>query len=181
MKATGVVRKIDSLGRLVLPKEIRRTLRIREGDPIEIFTEHEGEIVLKKYSPIGELGDFARQYADALAQTTKEIVCITDRDQIIAVSGSGKKEFLMKPISKQLEEAIDERETVIASRKDRRFIPIVKDEQEFQAQSISPIICEGDAIGSVIITTREERAQFGETEQKLTNSAAGFLGKQLET
>lgn len=180
MKATGIVRRIDDLGRVVVPKEIRRTLRIREGDPLEIFTDREGEIILKKYSPIGELGEFARQYADALAQTTGNVICITDRDQIIAVSG-GKKDMLMKPISRQLESAIDGRENILATRTERKFIPIVQGEEEFQAQVISPIICEGDAIGSVIITTREPKCKFGDVEQKLTHSAAGFLGRQLET
>ena len=80
MKATGIVRRIDDLGRVVVPKEIRRTLRIREGDPLEIFTDREGEIILKKYSPIGELSLFAKQYAESLAQTTGHIVCIADRD-----------------------------------------------------------------------------------------------------
>lgn len=180
MKATGIVRRIDDLGRVVVPKEIRRTLRIREGDPLEIFTDREGEIILKKYSPIGELSEFARQYADALAQTTGNVICITDRDQIIAVSG-GKKDMLMKPISRQLESAIDGRENILATRTERKFIPIVQGEEEFQAQVISPIICEGDAIGSVIITTREPKCKFGDAEQKLTHSAAGFLGRQLET
>lgn len=181
MKATGIVRRIDDLGRVVVPKEIRRTLRIREGDPLEIFTDREGEIILKKYSPIGELGDFARQYAEALAQTTGNVICITDRDQIIAVSGGSKKDMLMQPISQQLESVIDGRENVMATREERKFIPITQGEEEFQAQAISPIICEGDAIGSVIITTKEPKTKFGETEQKLTSSAAGFLGKQMET
>ena len=87
MKATGIVRRIDDLGRIVVPKEIRRTLRIREGDPLEIFTSREGEIMLKKYSPVGELGEFARSYAQALAQTTEALVCITDREYVI---GAGK-------------------------------------------------------------------------------------------
>ena len=91
MKATGIVRRIDDLGRVVVPKEIRRTLRIREGDPLEIFTDREGEIILKKYSPIGELGQFAGQYAEAMAQTTGHLVCITDRDRVIAAPGTGKK------------------------------------------------------------------------------------------
>lgn len=181
MKATGIVRRIDDLGRVVVPKEIRRTLRIREGDSMEIFTGTDGEIILKKYSPIGEMGDFARQYADALAQTTGNVICITDRDRIIAVSGNGKKDMLMKPISRQLEDLIDGRENVTATRKERKFVPIVQNEEEFQAQAISPIICEGDAIGSVIIATKEPQSKFGETEQKLTHSAAGFLGKQMES
>lgn len=180
MRATGIVRRIDDLGRVVVPKEIRRVLRIREGDPLEIFTDHEGEIVLKKYSPIGEMGEFARQYAEVLAQTTGNIICITDRDQIIAVAGGSKKDILMKAISQQLEKLIDERNSVIASREDKKFIPIIPGESEFQSQVISPIISEGDAIGSVIITTKENKAKFGEMEQKLSNSAAVFLGKQME-
>ena len=90
MKATGIVRRIDDLGRVVVPKEIRRTLRIREGDPLEIFTDREGEIILKKYSPIGEIGAFAKQYAESLAQTSGHMVCIADRDQFIAAAGGGK-------------------------------------------------------------------------------------------
>ena len=98
MKATGIVRRIDDLGRVVIPKEIRRTLRIREGDPLEIFTDREGEIILKKYSPIGELGMFAAQYCESLAQTLNCTVCITDCDQVIAVNGNGKKDFNNKSI-----------------------------------------------------------------------------------
>lgn len=182
MKATGIVRRIDDLGRVVIPKEIRRTLRIREGDPLEIFTDREGEIILKKYSPIGELGTFARQYAEALAQSTGQIVCITDRDQVIAFSGGPKKDVLQKPISKQLESAIDERKSIAATKDERLFIPIMQgDGEEYQSQVISPIICEGDAIGAVIITTKEQKVKFGDAEQKLASSAAGFLGKQMES
>lgn len=158
MKATGIVRRIDDLGRVVVPKEIRRTLRIREGDPLEIYTDREGQIILKKYSPVGELGEFARQYAESLAQTTGNVICITDRDQIIAVSGGSRKDMLMKPISTQLENLIEERENITATREERRFVPITQGEEEFQAQAISPIICEGDAIGSVIITTKEPKS-----------------------
>ena len=103
MKATGIVRRIDDLGRVVIPKEIRRTLRIREGDPLEIFTDREGEIILKKYSPIGELGTFAKEYAESLAQSSGNITAIVDKDQLIAVSGGGKKELFEKHISTQLE------------------------------------------------------------------------------
>ncbi len=180
MKATGIVRRIDDLGRVVVPKEIRRTLRIREGDPLEIFTSSEGEIILKKYSPIGELGEFAKQYAEALAQTTGHVICIADRDQIIAVSGGARKDIIMKAISPQLETVIEERTAMSASREERKFIPVINGEEEFQAQTIAPIICEGDAIGAVIITTREPKTHFGETEQKLAGTAALFMGKQME-
>ncbi|MEG1294356.1 MAG: stage V sporulation protein T [Clostridium sp.] len=181
MKATGIVRRIDDLGRVVIPKEIRRTLRLREGTPLEIFTDREGEIILKKYSPMVELTTFALQYADAMAQSTGQMVCITDRDQIIAVSGGSKKDYLQKPISKELENAITERATVVASKDDKNFIPLIPDEIEgVTAQVVAPIICEGDAIGAVIILSKEARAKFGDMEVKLSATAAGFLGRQME-
>ncbi|WP_276929891.1 stage V sporulation protein T [Herbinix luporum] len=181
MKATGIVRRIDDLGRVVVPKEIRRTLRIREGDPLEIFTDREGEIILKKYSPIGELGQFAKQYADSLNQTTGYIVAITDKDQFIAVAGSIKKDLQGKGISRELEELINERETAIASNEEKNFLKITNDDDtEFTYQVICPIISEGDAIGSVIILTRDEKVKFGDTEIKLASTAAAFLGRQME-
>lgn len=182
MKATGIVRRIDDLGRVVVPKEIRRTLRIREGDPLEIFTDREGEIILKKYSPIGELGHFAKQYADTLAQTSGHVVCITDRDQIIAMAGGQKKEFLGKEISRQLDEVITEREFISASKEDKRFVKITNEAgEEFSTQTISPIICQGDAIGAVVLLDKEGRECMGEVEKKLAMSAAGFLGRQMES
>ena len=120
MKATGIVRRIDDLGRIVVPKEIRRTLRIREGDALEIFTDREGEIILKKYSPLGEMGNFADQYAESLAQTLGYLVCITDTDQVIAAAGPGKKEFQEQLITRQLAEVIARREQFLASSMDRK-------------------------------------------------------------
>lgn len=179
MKATGIVRRIDDLGRVVVPKEIRRTLRIREGDPLEIFTDREGEIILKKYSPIGELGDFAKQYADTLAQTSGHVVCIADRDQIIAVAGGAKREFLNKPVGAQVEHIMQERDTVMAAAGEKNFVSVAEqDMNEYRGEVICPIIAEGDAIGSVIILSKEEKV--GETEKKLAVSAAGFLGRQME-
>ena len=119
MKATGIVRRIDDLGRVVIPKEIRRTLRIKEGTPLEIFTDREGEIILKKYSPIGELNIFAKEYAEALAQSSGMVVCITDHDQVVAAAGQGSREYVGKPISKALEETISERGSVFANGYDR--------------------------------------------------------------
>lgn len=181
VKATGIVRRIDDLGRVVVPKEIRRTLRIREGDPLEIFTDREGEIILKKYSPIGELGQFAKQYADSLAQTTGHIIAISDRDQFIAVAGSAKKDLINKSISHNLEEIIGERESVVASREDKNFIKIInEDDSEYTAQVIWPIISEGDAIGSVLILTKDAKVKFTDVEVKLASTAAVFLGRQME-
>ncbi len=181
MKATGIVRRIDDLGRVVVPKEIRRTLRIREGDPLEIFTDREGEIILKKYSPIGELGQFAKQYADSLSQTTGHIVAITDKDTFIAASGPTKKDLMSKSISHELEEAINDRESVVAGKDDKNFIKITnEDEGEFMYEVIFPIISEGDAIGSVIILTKDAKVKFGDMEIKLASTAAAFLGRQME-
>ena len=181
MKATGIVRRIDDLGRVVIPKEIRRTLRIREGDPLEIFTDREGQIILKKYSPIGELSQFAKQYTDSLAQTTGHIVCIADRDQLISVSGSSKKDLVGKNISKELETAINERESILAASADRNYIKITgEDDGKYYYEVISPIISEGDAIGAVIVLTKEEKVKFGELEVKLAASASGFLRRQME-
>lgn len=171
----------DDLGRVVIPKEIRRTLRLREGTPLEIFTDREGEIILKKYSPMMELTSFAVQYAEAMAQSTGLFVCITDRDQVIAVAGGAKKDLLQKNISRQLEQAINERSTVIAAREDKAFIQLVDEELEgISAQVVAPIICEGDAIGAVSLMSREPRAKFGDAEMKLASTAAGFLGRQME-
>ena len=181
MKATGIVRRIDDLGRVVIPKEIRRTLRLREGTPLEIFTDREGETILEKYSPMMELTAFAGQYAEAMAQSTGLLVCITDRDQVIAVSGGAKKELLQKTISPQLEQVINERTSILAGKDDKAFIHLVDEELEgVTAQVISPIICEGDAIGAVALLSREPRAKFGDMETKLASTAAGFLGRQME-
>ncbi len=180
MKATGIVRRIDDLGRVVIPKEIRRTLRIREGDPLEIFTDREGEVILKKYSPIGELGQFAKQYAESLAQSTGHIVCISDRDSLIAVAGGGKKDLLSKPISKELEHSINERESILAKGASRDFLKITDIDDDYGYEAVSPIISAGDAIGAVIILAKDGKEEFGEVEAKLAATAAGFLGKQLE-
>ncbi len=183
LKATGIVRRIDDLGRVVIPKEIRRTLRIREGDPLEIFTDKEGEVILKKYSPIGELSDFASQYAESLHKTSGHITCISDRDTIIAVSGASRKEFLDKSLSQDLERVIEEKTTVVVRSSDERIIPIIAEEstdRKYTSQVVSPIISEGDPIGAVIFLSMDPNTKMGELEAKLAQSAAGFLGKQME-
>lgn len=185
MKATGIVRRIDDLGRVVIPKEIRRTLRIREGDPLEIFVDREGEVILKKYSPIGELGDFAKEYADSLHEALGHIACIADRDTIIAVSGAPKKEFLNKPISAAVEKVMEDRKAAIINNPGNdphcKECTIVEDgECKYSAEVIAPIIAEGDPIGAVILASREPNVQMGELELKLAETAAGFLAKQME-
>ncbi|MBO8137021.1 MAG: stage V sporulation protein T [Desulfotomaculum sp.] len=185
MKATGIVRRIDDLGRVVIPKEIRRTLRIREGDPLEIFVDREGEVILKKYSPIGELGDFAKEYADSLHETLGHIACIADRDVIIAVSGVPKKELLNKPIGPLVEKVMEDRKAIIIN--DPENDPNAKDGSiiddsnvKYSCQVIAPIIAEGDPIGAVILASKESGVKMGELELKLAETAAGFLAKQME-
>ncbi len=181
MKATGIVRRIDDLGRVVVPKEIRRTLRIREGDPMEIFTNRDGEIILKKYSPIGEIDSFAKQYAESLAQVSGYKILISDRDQIIAVAGGAKKEFIGKSISAQLEKLINGRDNLTTEGGTAKSIPVVEGENAPETgQVIYPIICEGDIIGSVIIMSKDEKQDVSVTEQKLAGVAAAFLGRQME-
>lgn len=183
MKATGVVRRIDDLGRIVIPKEIRKTLRIKEGDPLEIFTDKEGEVILKKYSPIGELSEFATEYAETLAKTTGHIACITDKDTVIAVSGGSKKEFLEQSISDELEKILEDKENYTSKENNDLSVPITKNdnkERRFNSQVVYPIISDGDAIGSVILLSKDTGTKMTEVEQKVVQSAANFLGRQME-
>lgn len=152
---------------------------ISDGDPLEIFTDRDGEIILKKYSPIGELGAFAKEYAESLAKNAGHITCIVDKDQIIAVSGGVKKEFMEKHISSELEEVINNRNTLIANRNDSNFVPILEDDSEsYNHELITPIICEGDVLGAIVMLSDSQ--SMGEVEGKLAQTAAGFLGKQME-
>ncbi len=178
MKATGIVRRIDDLGRVVIPKEIRRTLRIREGDPLEIFVDRDGEVILKKYSPISELGDFAREYADALYDSLGHTILISDRDTFIAVSGGSKKEYLNKNISDVVEKVMEDRTSVIETA-EKQVAIVDGNEETLSAYTIGPIIANGDPIGAVLILSRE--GPVGEVEQKAVETAAGFLARQMES
>jgi AbrB family transcriptional regulator (stage V sporulation protein T) len=179
MKATGIVRRIDDLGRVVIPKEIRRTLRIREGDPLEIFVDRDGEVILKKYSPISELGDFAKEYAESLHESTGHITIISDRDTMIAVSGASKKEYLDKPIGSIVESSMTNRKTVLEVNSGE--YEICKDIQEMYSSYVcSPIVAAGDPIGAVIFLAKQEGTKMGQMEVKMAETAAGFLAKQME-
>jgi len=182
MKATGIVRRMDELGRIVIPKEIRKILRIREGDTIEIFVDKDEQIILKKYSSIGELGDFAQQYAESLHKTSGHVTCITDKDNIIAVSGGLRRELLNKLISPELEKIMLKKNHVITTPGDQP-VPMTAESNEktgYHAQVISPIISEGEPIGSVILLAIDPNTNMGELELKLAQSASGFLGRHME-
>lgn len=183
MKATGVVRRIDDLGRVVIPKEIRKTLRIKEGDPLEIFTDREGQVILKKYSPIGELSEFATGYAETLAKTTGHIACITDKDTIIAVSGGSKKEFLEQDVSQELEKLMEDKEVYTSKENSVMAMPITKNdtnEKKNKSQIVYPIISNGDTIGTVILMSKDSNTKMNEVEKKVAQSAATFLASQME-
>jgi AbrB family transcriptional regulator (stage V sporulation protein T) len=185
LKATGIVRRIDDLGRVVIPKEIRRTLRIREGAPLEIFVDREGGVILKKYSPIEELGEFAKEYADSLYEAIGNIVLIADQDNIIAVAGTAKKELLNKPVDAVVEKVMEERKPILISEtKGHPFCEscLTAEEQEsykYTSEAIAPIIVDGEASGAVIICSRDPNVKVGELEFKLATTAAGFLAKQM--
>ncbi|MFD1021149.1 stage V sporulation protein T [Thalassobacillus hwangdonensis] len=178
MKATGIVRRIDDLGRVVIPKEIRRTLRIREGDPLEIFVDREGEVILKKYSPISELGDFAKEYADALFDSLGQPVMICDRDEFIAVAGGTKKNYMNKNIGQKIEQAMDDRSARVE--KNGGEVELVEGNPEtVSSYLITPIIAQGDPIGCVVMYTKDGPA-LGDVEVKSLETAASFLARQME-
>ena len=177
MKATGIVRRIDDLGRVVVPKEIRRTLRIREGDPLEIFVDREGEVILKKYSPIRELSDFAKEYTEALYDSLGHLILICDRDSYIAAAGTSKKDYYQKNISPYIENVMEGRVSVLQNG-DNTTVFTGGTEEVNASFAIGPIIAGGDPIGAVIIMSKDKK--LGEIEKKATEVAASFFAKQME-
>ncbi len=178
MKATGIVRRIDDLGRIVIPKEIRRTLRIHEGDPLEIFTESDGSVIFKKYSPIGELGEFASQYTESLTKVTGIPSCISDKDNIIAASGGPKKDLREKKVSVDLERIMNKKNTFLSD-SGEKGVNVIENSDMYTAAVVAPIIFEGDSIGSVIFLS-DDKTKFCDAEIKLAETAAGFLSRTME-
>lgn len=177
MKATGIVRRIDDLGRVVIPKEIRRTMRIREGDPLEIYTDSNGEVIFKKYSPIGELGPYTKQYAEVLSRSTGFPTVICDRDHIIASSGIPKKDAVDKRISPFMESYMENRKGFVFEKSGDSFSPA--DGIGMNVSVMSPIIGSGDVLGAVAILSDKDLTP-SQTNVKLVQVAASFLGKQME-
>ncbi len=179
MKATGIVRRIDDLGRVVIPKEIRRTLRIREGDPLEIYTEHDGEVIFKKYSPMGDLQDFAEQICDSIGKNTGAIAAVSDRDSIIALSGAPRRELLSKTNSQELSQLMEQR-------KSYRYTPggvklqAAEDVERYHLGVAAPILTGGDLMGCVMLLMDESEKAPEESDQKLVQTVASFLGRQME-
>ena len=179
MKATGIVRRIDDLGRVVIPKEIRRTLRIREGDPLEIYTEKDGGVIFRKYSPMGDLQDFAAQICESIGKNTGRIAAVADRDSIIALSGAPRRELVDRRNSADLENLMEQR-------KSYRYSPgnvklwAVEGSEKYYLGAAAPIVAQGDLMGCVMLLMDEEETPPAEGDQKLVQTVAGFLGRQME-
>ena len=176
MKATGIVRRIDDLGRVVIPKEIRRTMRIREGDPLEIFTSGDGEVIFKKYSPMGEMSSFSTDYAAVLAEATRLAVIICDRDRCIAAGGVSKRDLLEKSVTTELEKIADERR--LFTKKDGEAYAV--DGCERKICVAMPIISAGDIAGTVVLLENDGCDTPSDTDIKLAEVAAKFLGARIE-
>ena len=180
MKATGIVRRVDDLGRIVIPKEIRRTLRIREGDPLEIYTEKDGGVIFRKYSPMGDLQEFAGQMCEAIGANTGHIAAVADRDTIIALSGAPKRELLDKPNSPELEKLMEQRKLYLYQNGDAQ-VPVSEACDKYHLGIAAPILSQGDLMGCCMLLLGEKDQALTENDQKLVQTVAGFLGKQMES
>ena len=181
MKATGIVRRIDDLGRVVIPKEIRRTMRIREGDPLEIYTDKDGEVIFKKYSLMGGLSDFATQMCETLNKTTGHVCVITDRDSCIAVAGAPRRDLMDKRLGERLEAVLEGRK-IYQFQAGETPMPVSDETGKFFVACAAPIMAEGDVLGCVLFADEEGDlgASGGDTEYKLLQSMSGFLGRHME-
>ncbi len=178
MKATGIVRRIDDLGRVVIPKEIRRTMRIREGDPLEIYTSNDGEVIFKKYSAIGEMSENATQVADIMHKLAGCPVVVFDRDHVVATSGVTKREFQERRVSPELEELMESRKQYYAEDANKTFYPVEGVEQPSLAAM--PILSAGDVTGAVAFLSDGSKQTISELQKSLVSAAAQFLGRQVE-
>lgn len=179
MKATGIVRRVDSLGRVVIPKEIRHTLRIKEGAPLEIYTDRDGSVTFRKYSPLGELQDFAAQICDAIRSSTGCIAAITDRDAVVALSGAPKRDFIDRPCSRELDRLMEQR-GFYCFQPASPAIPLVDLSEKLHIAMMAPVISQGDLIGSVLTLQGDGSGQPDPKHELLLKTIADFLGRQME-
>lgn len=178
MKATGIVRRIDDLGRVVIPKELRRTLRIRDGDPLEIYTEKDGEVIFKKYSPVGEISEFAATICEALWKAGECACAVCDRDAVLACAGLPKKELLEKPVSDGVTDLMESRRSYTAS--GGNTLPFTGGSDAPCVVAAAPVLAEGDVLGCVAFITKGSAPAATEVQEKLAAAVASFLGKQME-
>ena len=175
MKSTGVVRRIDELGRIVIPKEIRRTLRIKDGESLEIFVDKE-MITLKKFSKFSNMEEMAKKLADILCHSVNKNIFVTDSDTFIAASGSLKKKYIGGNLSSFLEEIIKNRKLFKSD--ELIEIELLDKKKEFCSYVSSPIMVNGDVVGLVLIVS--EQADLTDLEENLVAVAAQILGKHVE-
>ncbi len=173
------MRRIDDLGREVIPKEIRRTMRIREGDPLEIYTDKEGGVIFRKYSLMGGLADFSGQMCETLNKTTGQIAVITDRDTCLSVAGCARRELVDKRVSAELESIMEGRQIYQYSG-EGEMLPVCEENGKYFIAAAAPILSEGDVLGCVLFAGTEEGKRTGEIEYKLVQTIAGFLGRHME-
>jgi len=180
MKATGIVRRIDDLGRVVIPKEIRRTMHLREGAPLEIFTDKDGGLIFKKYSPIGELSDFSSDLCEAMRKATDAVAVVCDRDVVVAATGGAKKELTGKAVSAELGDIMEGR-AVYRRRGAGAAVPVCDGADKYRVSVAAPIFCDGDIAGCMLFAARPGETEGGEMEYRLAQTAAQFLGRQMES
>jgi AbrB family transcriptional regulator (stage V sporulation protein T) len=182
MKATGIIRRIDDLGRIVIPKELRRTYKMKEGDPVEIFTNDGGELILKKFSPINDISSFSNAYAEALNFTVRQTVLICDTDTVISASGNNKKDYLKCTLHSDIQRALIGRKNILHSKRDSPKLFAVKQDEavNFYSQIIVPILVKGDAYGAVIMLSYDPGYTLGQNELNLCITAASFFASQLD-
>lgn len=185
MKATGIVRRIDDLGRIVIPIEIRRDMNIRDGDPLEIFVDKNGEVILKKYSAVAELGPFGQGIVNSLHETTQHLALLSDRDEIVAVAGGQERQYLGKRVGEPVRRAMENRESLLFTPRTHNHEGSAIEDADggpcpFHSEVIAPVIVGGDPVGAILLVTTAENVSFGELEQKLTQTAAGFLARHMQ-
>lgn len=179
MKATGIVRRIDDLGRVVIPKEIRRTMRIKDGAPLEIYTSNDGEVIFRKYSPINELSENATQAAEVMYKLGGAPAVIFDRDHVVAVAGVAKREYNERRVTPALEEIMESRRGYIADKDSSNAVhPIEGIDQK--ALAVFPIVSSGDVTGAVAYVAPDSSSEATEAQHTLAQATAMFLGKQIE-
>ena len=178
MKATGIVRRIDDLGRVVIPKEIRRTMRIREGDPLEIFTNRDGEVIFKKYSAMESMTQKVQVFADALAKATAKPTAVCDRDHVLAVAGIPKKDYMERGVSEALSDLMHRRENYLRRAGDTARMPLTEAGSASLAVVI-PIISESDCIGAITMIVPDNGAIAADADVRLASILAAVLSSEM--
>lgn len=178
MKATGIVRKIDELGRIVIPREIRRTMRIREGDPLEIFTDRAGDVILRKYSPMGELRELGEDCCEALEKATGRTVAVGDRDGIVAAAGAGRKSLAEQLLSREILQVMEERRLFVPL--PSGIMPPIVPDGSLLGAGVMPLLSEGDILGCLVLGNDAGHGYLGEGERLLLSTLGTFLARQLQ-